>query len=103
MDKIDHIALEVEDVGVAIDTMKKNFTFDVIERYDDWAIIQFDNIKVALVTKGKHPPHVAFSVKNRDDLLDFPGKVMHHRDGTSSVYVMNIPGNWVEYIFYPKK
>ena len=89
MKKIDHIALQVEDVKQAV----------LLYADDTWSFVQFQNIKLAFVTKGQHPPHIAFEVNDFDE----GDKVKEHRDGTRSVYKRDPFGNIYELIEYPKK
>ena len=57
-----------------------------------WALLKFENISLALVLPGKHPPHFAVT---RDNIAIF-GTPVPHRDGTSSVYIQDPNGNNVE-------
>ena len=64
--------------------------------YEDntWAMLQFDNIKLALVVEDEHPYHIAFEVDEVD------GKT--HRDGSVSKYIDDPSGNKIELIKYTK-
>jgi extradiol dioxygenase family protein len=94
MDKIHHIAIEVEDIGRAVSWYMERFSCQVSYRDDTWAMLEFDNVKLALVIPSQHPRHVAFA---RDDAARF-GKLKAHRDGAASVYVKDSEGNVVEII-----
>ena len=59
---------------------------------DTWAFLQFDNIKLALVTEDEHPYHIAFEVD------EVEGK--KHRDGSVSKYIEDPSGNKIELIKY---
>lgn len=101
MTEIDHIALQVDDIGEAVNWFRSNTDCSIIDQYDDWAFIQFENIKLALVTRGKHPPHIA--IEKDLDFVKKSGVSKEHRDGTVSTY-SKLPGrNVIEWIFYPKK
>mgnify|MGYP006189762391 FL=1 len=99
MKKIDHIALQVEDAKQAADWYCENFEAVLLYADDTWSFVQFQNIKLAFVTKGQHPPHIAFEVNDFDE----GDKVKEHRDGTRSVYKRDPFGNIYELIEYPKK
>ena len=60
---------------------------------ESWGYLQFDNIKLALVLKDEHPPHIAFEVD------EVEGKT--HRDGSVSKYIDDPSGNKIELIEYP--
>lgn len=94
MDKVHHIAIEVEDIDRAIAWYESRFDCKVGYRDDTWAMLDFENVKLALVIPSQHPRHVGFS---RPDAAKF-GKVKTHRDGTVSVYVKDSEGNAVEII-----
>lgn len=103
MDKLDHIAIQVDSIRDTVEYFLNNFNCSIESEYEDWAMLSFENIKVALVMPGKHPPHIAIAVDDKESLNKFGAKISDHRDGTSSCYVPMTSGNWVEYIFYPKK
>lgn len=92
IDKIDHIAISVDDVGKAVDWYIKTFNCEVKYQDETWAFLRFANIDLALVIPGQHPPHLAFV---RDDAEKF-GALKTHRDGTKSCYVKDPAGNSVE-------
>ena len=62
------------------------------------AFLQFDNIKLALVTEDEHPYHIAFSV----DEIEWEDHIMEHRDGSVSKYIEDPSGNKIEIIKYKK-
>ena len=60
-------------------------------------MLQFENIKLALVVDDEHPFHIAFEVSD-------PGiESTLHRDGSISRYIKDPSGNSIELIKYPKK
>ena len=100
MTEIDHVALQVDSIEETVSWFLENTSCHIIEKYEDWAFLQFQNIKIALVTRGKHPPHIA--IEKDIDFVESAGVSKKHRDGTVSTY-SKIPGkNVVEWIFYPK-
>ena len=98
MDKIDHIALRVDDIGESVSYYRSEFKCQVIYQDDTWAFLQFDNIKMALVIEDEHPYHIAFET---DDKGVLDGTL--HRDGSISKYIKDPSGNTIELIKYPKK
>lgn len=92
LDGLHHIAIQVQDVQSALDWYTSNF--DCVVEYVDatWAYLRFENIKLALVIPGQHPPHICFI---SPDAARF-GALKDHRDGTQSVYVKDPAGNSVE-------
>lgn len=92
LDLVDHIAIQVDDIGQSVDWYKK--TFKCIVEYQDetWAMLNFSNIKIALVISAQHPPHIGII---REDASEF-GKLKTHRDGTESCYVSDPSKNILE-------
>lgn len=92
MDSLHHVAVPVHDVARALAWYRERFDCRVAYRDDTWALLEFANVRVALVLPGQHPPHIAFE---RADAERF-GRLTPHRDGTRSVYVTDSEGNAVE-------
>ena len=59
---------------------------------DTWALLEYDNIKLALVLPNQHPMHLAFEKK----MLSIMVKLIEHRDGTKSVYINDPSNNTIE-------
>jgi catechol 2,3-dioxygenase-like lactoylglutathione lyase family enzyme len=96
LDKIDHIAIQVNDIEKSLEWYTKNFKCNKIYFDNSWAFIEFDNVKLALVSKDEHPNH--FAILDQKLLKD--DKVVEHRDGSRSKYIKDINGNYIELIKY---
>ena len=96
MEKIDHIALVVSNVSKAVRWYESNRDCKIKYQDDTWALLEFDNIDLALVSASEHPPHIAFV----DESIQNGTK---HRDGSESIYDHDGFGNIIEKIKYPKK
>jgi len=92
MDKIHHVAITVEDLKRAVEWYTKNFDCKVAYQDDTWAMLEFQNIQLALVLPTQHPAHVGFERINAEKF----GKLTKHRDGRSSVYIQDPEGNSIE-------
>ena len=92
MKSIDHIALQVNNIKESVAWYVVNYDCMILHCDDTWAFLQFDNIKLALVTEDEHPYHIAFEVNQVD------GK--KHRDGSTSKYIEDPSGNKIELIKY---
>ena len=93
MKKIDHIAIVVNDIKESVAYYVDNYDCMILHCDESWGYLQFDNIKLALVLKDEHPPHIAFEVD------EVEGKT--HRDGSVSKYIDDQNGNKIELIEYP--
>ena len=94
MEKIDHIAIVVNNINHAVNWYTENRDCKVNYQDNSWAELQFENIKLALVLPQDHPPHIAFE----DDSIEGT----EHRDGSESVYDHDTFGNIIEKIKYEK-
>jgi len=97
MDKIHHIAIQVKNIQESVDWYKENFDVEVSYQDKTWAMINFENTALALVTPEEHPFHFAIETKQVESF----GTPKKHRDGTSSVYIKDIDGNNLEMLELP--
>ena len=94
LDRIEHVAIAVADVDSAVAWYTSNFRCTVAYRDATWALIDFDNLKLALVIPEQHPPHIALNSPNAAKF----GALTTHRGGTRSTYVKDPAGNAVEIV-----
>lgn len=94
MDKIHHIALQVDDIQKAVDWYKQQFSLEIEYQDETWAMLKFDNLSLALVLPSQHPPH--FAIEN--DKAENFGELTPHRDGTASIYLTDPFNNSIEII-----
>ena len=102
--RLDHVAVTTPDIAASVKWYQEHFAAKVIYEDKTWAFLQVGGNKLALVTPGQHPPHVAFSVT--EEQLATASKtsgisIDKHRDGTKGIYVKDPAGNAVELICYP--
>ena len=58
----------------------------------DLAMLKFDNINLALVTKDEHPNH--FAIVDRSIVNE--KNIQYHRDGIGYIYETDPNGNFIE-------
>jgi len=92
MDRIHHIALQVNDIEQAVRWYRRQFDCEVHYQDATWAQLNFENLSLALVIAAQHPPHIGIF---RHDAQRF-GPLQTHRDGTASIYIDDPGGNAVE-------
>jgi catechol 2,3-dioxygenase-like lactoylglutathione lyase family enzyme len=103
--QFDHVALLVPDIAAALDWWQRTVP-DARVVYADgsWGLLEAGGARLAFVTEGEHPQHVAFKVSGveLERLADERGAdVAVHRDGSRSFY-LEAPGNGhLEVIAYP--
>ena len=102
--RLDHVALCSADIDKSVEWYQKQFGASVLYQDKTWAFLQVGGNKLALVTPGQHPPHLAFSVTGEqlDEASRSTGiAIDKHRDGTKGIYLKDPDGNAVELISYP--
>jgi catechol 2,3-dioxygenase-like lactoylglutathione lyase family enzyme len=92
LNSIDHVAVPVTDVRSAVEWYRSTFRCEVKYQDETWALLQFANIRLALVIPAQHPPHIGFVSPEAERF----GPLKTHRDGTRSVYVSDPAGNQLE-------
>lgn len=92
LDALDHVAITAEDIPAAVAWYRQRFACRVAYQDSTWALLEFSNARLALVTPGEHPNHVGFVSPRAEEF----GELKPHRDGTRSVYVLDPSGNAVE-------
>src|SRR5664279_2234615 len=99
LDTMDHVAIEVHDIRLALDWYLRSLKCELLYQDATWALLQLANIKLALVLPSQHPAHLGFF---RPDAADF-GPLTPHRDGTQSVYLNDPDGNSIEFLLQVPK
>jgi extradiol dioxygenase family protein len=95
--RIDHIALQVEDIYEACGWYGANFGAKMLYHDGTWALLEFDNIKMALILPNQHQNHVAVEANPEN----YPNlEFSQHRDGSNYHYLTDPWGNCVELINY---
>ena len=95
--KLDHIAINSEDIKKSIQWYQKTLQTEVIYCDDTWALLDCNGLRIALISKSQHPPHFAITVPSLDHFPE-PDKIKYHRDGSAYLYVQDPDGNTIEYI-----
>jgi len=96
----DHVAIESCDIKRSVDWYVKNIGCEIIHCDETWAMLKTGEIKIALVLKGEHPPHIAFRVDSTIKIPEKNGKIKNHKDGSSYIYGSDPDGNIVEWVAY---
>ena len=98
--KFDHVAIKSSNIKRSVEWYKKNLGSEVEYQDETWAMLIIGGTRVALVTKGQHPAHIAFSVESSVKFPCDSGKVKIHRDQSSYYYGSDPDGNVVEWVAY---
>lgn len=92
LDALHHVAIQVENIARALKWYSENFNAEIVYLDDTWAMLRFENIYLALVIPGQHPPHIAIEHEGAESY----GTLIKHRDGTESIYINDSEGNTLE-------
>lgn len=96
LDIVDHLAIQVTDIATSTTWYQQQFNTEVLYQDKTWALLQFQNIKLALVVENQHPPHFAIKSETPEKY----GELTPHRDGSASVYIHDTDENAIEMIRY---
>lgn len=102
--RIDHVAVDAPKLAETVQWYVQQFGASVLYQDPTWVFLKVGGSKLALLTPGQHPPHLAFAVTDAEleTLAVQQGKTIKpHRDGTRSFYTADPSGNPVEFISYP--
>lgn len=97
LDNIHHVAIQVRDIDESVRWYQEKFHCQVTYQDATWALLQFNNIALALVVREQHPYHFAVVQSS----ISQYGTPVQHRDGTSSVYISDPDNNTVEMLALP--
>ena len=92
LDRVAHVAVSVRNLAQAVAWYTSTFRCTIAYQDASWALLDFDNVQLALVIPEQHPPHIAFTSVAADKF----GPLTTRRDGTRSTYVKDPAGNSVE-------
>ena len=97
--RLDHIAIEAHDIPASVRWHEEVLGASCKYIDETWALLMLiDGTKIALVTKGQHPPHIAI-VPDADPF----GDIKAHRDGSYSFYQKDPHSTAVyEWLWYSK-
>tara|TARA_B100000287_G_scaffold331284_1_gene316107 strand:+ start:224 stop:523 length:300 start_codon:yes stop_codon:yes gene_type:complete len=99
MERIDHIAIAVLNVRQAANWYAKNLDCKIKYKDKTYALLEFDNVDLAIVSLAEHPPHIAIVDESLDENKS---GIMKHRDGSVGIYEHDMHGNMIEKIKYKK-
>ena len=114
VERLGHIAIRVQDVDRA-KSFYLNLGMRLVWDDDDWCYLEAGegNDGLALLGPGYKAagPHFAFHFTNKNQVEEIHqqliadgvkvGHLHDHRDGTSSFYLRDPEGNWLEMLYHP--
>ena len=102
--KFDHVALVADNIKETIVWYVDNWGAKILYNDETWGLIEIGESKIAFVSPRQHPAHVCFEVDDKFILEKLNDKTFKaHRDGSSSCYVRDPDGNFLEFLYWPEK
>tara|TARA_Y100000992_G_C20908862_1_gene324504 strand:+ start:121 stop:468 length:348 start_codon:yes stop_codon:yes gene_type:complete len=102
--KFDHIAVISNNIRQSVDWYSKNWNAEVLYLDETWGLVRLNDVKIAFVTPSQHPAHICFEVDEEFIAKNLETKTFKpHRDGSSSCYIRDIDGNFLEFLYWPNK
>ena len=99
----DHVALVSEDIECTIAWYVKKWNAEILYQDKTWGLIKIGKTKIAFVSPHQHPAHVCFEIDESFIVKNLPKETFKpHRDGSSSCYVRDPDGNFLEFLYWPK-
>ncbi len=103
--RFDHTAIETENIAEAVAFYQSIFPdLEVLSQDLTWGLVSLAGTKLAFVTPGEHPRHIAFVVDSLEELsrkADVYGKkIKIHRDQSQSFYISDPSSNVIEFVWY---
>ena len=92
--RLDHTAVITKNLVRDLEWYTKKFSCSLIYQDETWGLLDFDNICLALVTKGEHPNHFAII----DPTIKKDKRAKRNRDGIFFKYENDPSGNVIEKI-----
>ena len=114
VDRLGHVAIRVDDVDRAKSFYMK-LGMKLVWDDTDWCYLEAGETRDGLALLGPSykaaGPHFAFHFTDRDKIERMHsslknkgmkvGALHDHRDGTSSFYMKDTEGNWLEMLYHP--
>ncbi len=103
--QFDHTAFETDNIAESIAFYRSIFPdLEVLSQDLTWGLVTFAGTRLAFVTPGEHPPHIAFTVDSLEELtrlsVSYSKKIKIHRDNSQSFYLSDPSSNAVEFVWY---
>jgi catechol 2,3-dioxygenase-like lactoylglutathione lyase family enzyme len=100
----DHVALISESIEKSIEWYVEKWGAEILYQDETWGLISIGKSKIAFVTPNQHPAHICFEINEEFIANKLSGETFKgHRDGSSSCYVRDPDGNFLEFLYWPKQ
>lgn len=110
LDRLGHVGIKVTNLSESVKFYKK-LGIDLIQEDEDWAYFSAGRDRLALLGESysKMDSHFGFIFNSYEKIEELrkdlilkglnPTEMRDHRNGSSSFYLQDLDGNWVEFLF----
>ena len=100
----DHVALVSKNIKSSVEWYVKKWSAEILYQDETWGLIKIGKTKIAFVSPHQHPAHVCFEINEEFIVNKLSGATFKgHRDGSSSCYIRDPDGNFLEFLYWPKE
>jgi catechol-2,3-dioxygenase len=101
---VDHIAVLVNDLEKSSEWYISCLGAVITHKQPNYYRLKLQNVNIALLDRSisTSKPHIGVLCEKINDLPEFGERIVH-RDGTTGVYVQDLDGNNLEFIYYGLK
>ena len=100
----DHVALISKNIKRAIEWYVEKWNAEILYQDETWGLIKIGESKIAFVSPHQHPAHICFEIDEEFITKKLAKETFKgHRDGSSSCYIRDPDGNFLEFLYWPEK
>ena len=100
----DHVALVSKNISNSINWYVEKWDADILYQDETWGLISIGGTKIAFVSPHQHPAHICFEIDDKFISANLQKETFKsHRDGSSSCYIRDPDGNFLEFLYWPKR
>ena len=100
----DHVALVSKDIKNSISWYVEKWNAEILYQDETWGLIKVGKTKLAFVSPNQHPAHVCFEISEKFIMEKLNKETFKpHRDGSSSCYIRDPDGNFLEFLYWPNR
>ena len=102
--KFDHVAIVSNNIKKSVQWYVEKWKAEIIYEDETWGLIALGGSKIAFVSPHQHPAHMCFEIDEDFISTKLTNETFKpHRDGSSSCYIRDPDGNFLEFLYWPNK
>ena len=102
--KFDHAAIVSKNIKKSVSWYVEKWNAKILYQDETWGLISIGESKIAFVSPHQHPAHICFEIDEEFIVNKLSKETFKsHRDGSSSCYIRDPDGNFLEFLYWPQK